>query len=412
MGLFSDKEANTVLRNKNFKFFLAGRFLLTFTIQMQFIIVASLVYSITKDPLSLGLVGLAEVIPFITTALFSGLIADKYPKKRIIQSSSLLYVFCALALFSVSFKELNQLTVYYIYAIIFISGIARSFIYPSLVALMAQIVVKEHYVYSSSWNSLFWHIALVIGPPIGGLIYDLSNAQFAFAVVLSFSFISFLVYSQIENIKAEKKTSEMSKIQEIMIGLRFVFNTQVVLGALSLDMFAVLFGGAISMLPVFTNEILHVGSVGFGILRAAPAFGAVMMSFYLAYHPPQKNTGVKLLIAVAGFGASIILFAISKNFYLSFAMLLMSGLFDSVSVVIRSTIVQLYTPNEMRGRVASVNSIFIGSSNEIGAFESGVTARWLGLVPSVIMGGIITILIAASTYYIAPNLRKLKFEKK
>ena len=414
MSIFSDKEANIVLRNRNFKFFLAGRFLITITVQMQFIIVASLVYSITRDPLSLGLIGLSEVIPFIFTALFSGWIADKYSKKKIIQWSSLLYVLCALALFTIAIQATDhpsQNTVYCIYAVIFITGIARSFIYPSLVAIMAQIVSKEHYVYSSSWNSLFWHTALVIGPPLGGLIYDLTNASIALAIVLFFSIFTFIVYSQIDNIKTERKVSQNSKIQEVLIGLKFVFNNQIVLGALSLDMFAVLFGGAVSMLPVFTSEILHVGSVGFGILRASPALGAVIMSFYLAYHPPKTNTGIKLLLAVAGFGLSIICFAISKNFYLSFALLFLSGLFDSIGVVIRHTIIQMYTPDEMRGRVASVNSIFIGSSNEIGAFESGVTARWLGLIPSVMVGGGITILIAISSYYIAPSLRKLNFKK-
>ncbi|MEI8201726.1 MAG: MFS transporter [Bacteroidota bacterium] len=412
MKLFSDHQAHLVLKNRNFKFFLAGRVLITLAVQMQAVIVAWQVYSITHDPLSLGLIGLSEAIAFISMAMFSGWIADKFPRKRIILLSTLFYLFCASSLLLISFQDTenySRLIVFSIYIVIFITGIVRSFIYPALIALMSQLVPKEQYVYSSSWNSLFWHSAAVGGPAIGGLVYGLTNIHYAYSLAILLAGLSFFVFYQVENIRFTVSPKSDSFVSEILTGLKFVFKNQIVLGALSLDMFAVLFGGAVALLPVFASDVLHTGPQGLGLLRAAPAFGAVMMSLFLAYHPPQHNTGIKLLIAVAGFGISIILFAISRNFLLSFSMLLMSGLFDNISVVIRNTIVQLYTPNEMRGRVASINSVFIGSSNEIGAFESGATARLFGLVPSVIIGGSITVLIAISTFYMAPNLRKLQF---
>jgi MFS family permease len=299
-----------------------------------------------------------------------------------------------------------------IYLIIAITGASRSFLYPAQTAFMAQLVPKELYTNSSTWNSTTWHIAAVLGPAIGGLIYGFMGISNAYLIVVVFVAIGFLLFLNITAKRLPIQKTKETIFQSISVGIKFVFKNQIFLGALSLDMFAVLFGGAVAMLPVFAAEVLYVGPQGLGFLRAAPAVGAVLMSIYLAYHPPLKNTGKKLFISVAGFGISIILFAISKNFYLSILLLALGGMFDNISVIVRHTILQLYTPDHMRGRVAAVNSIFIGSSNEIGSFESGVAAKFLGLIPSVIFGGSMTLLITGFTAKFSPILRKLNLSDK
>jgi MFS family permease len=269
--------------------------------------------------------------------------------------------------------------------------------YPSSLALMAQIVPRSLYANSSTWNSVLWHVGAVTGPAIGGLVYGFKGVEAAYAGVIFFALVALLLLIPIKKKPIVKSLLVESLKERLFSGLRFVFKNQIMLGALSLDMFAVLFGGAVAMLPVFANEILHVGPEGLGVLRAAPALGAITMSLFLAYHPPLKNAGKALVFAVTGFGVCMILFALSTNFYLSMAFLILSGMFDNISVVIRATIVQLMTPDEMRGRVASVNSIFIGSSNEIGSFESGLAASLMGLVPSVIFGGVMTLIVVGKT---------------
>ena len=294
-----------------------------------------------------------------------------------------------------------------IYIVIAITGLARAMLYPSQIALMAQIVPREFYHNSATWNSTIWHIAAIAGPAIGGLIYGFFGITIAYCIVVILIVTGLFLFFGIKSKPIPPKEKEETLLQSLSTGIRFVFKNQIILGALSLDMLAVLFGGAVAMLPVFAAEVLHVGPQGLGFLRAAPAGGAVIMAMILAYNPPFKKSGLKLLSCVAGFGLCIIMFAISKNFYLSLALLAMSGMFDNVSVIIRQTIIQLYTPDNMRGRVASVNSIFIGSSNEIGSFESGLAAKIMGLIPSVIFGGSMTLLITGVTAKVAPMLRKM-----
>jgi len=277
--------------------------------------------------------------------------------------------------------------------------------------LLAQLVPKELYPNSSTWNSLIWHIAAVSGPAIGGLIYGYFGVGSAYLGVLAVYSLSFIFFAYTKSRPKPINTDSDNIYKSLKEGLKFVFKNQIILSSMALDMFAVLFGGAVAMLPVFASEILKVGPEGLGLLRAAPATGAVIMSFTLAHRPPLTNTGKKLMYAIAGFGLCIICFALSENFYLSLFILFLSGILDNVSVVIRQTIMQLYTPDAMRGRVASVNSIFIGSSNEIGAFESGAAAKIMGLVPSVIFGGSMTLLIVYITSRLAPKLKKLEFNK-
>jgi MFS family permease len=406
-------DAYAVLRVRDFRLFLCFRFFTTIAFQMQSIIVGWQVYQITKDPLALGLIGLAEALPNIAMALFAGNAADKYNRKKIILWFLLLFLCGTAALFIFTIPSLGilkKLGVLPIYLVVAVSGVSRAFIYPAIIALMAQLVPRRMYTNSSTWNSMIWHIGAITGPAIGGMVYGFAGVRAAYSSVLIFLVLSFALLVFVKNRPAAMMIKGETLLQRLSGGLKFVFRNQILLGSMSLDMFGVLFGGAVAMLPVFAAEVLNVGPQGLGLLRSAPMAGAVIMAGILAYKPPMVRAGKFLFIALAGFGASIILFALSKNFYLSLALLMMSGMFDNISVVIRATTMQLITPDEMRGRVASVNSIFIGSSNEIGSFESGLAARLLGLIPSVIFGGGMTLLIVAVTSKLAPKLRALNLK--
>ncbi len=407
----SGHDPYAVLRIRDFRIFISARFLLTLAIQMQSVIVGWQMYELTHDPLALGLIGLAEAIPNISLALFAGYVADRINRRRIVQFTTLLYVLSAFGLLVVShYLQYFLLSggTWVIFVIIGITGVARAFYYPAQASFMAQMVPKSLYPNSSTWNSTIWHFAAVGGPAAGGLIYGFGGSTVSYSVVVLLSLFSMVLFLFTRKIPMPTKTNPTGIKAELKEGLRFVRRQQVLLGALSLDMFAVLFGGAVALLPVFADQILNTGPQGLGFLRAAPMVGAVVMSFILAWYPPLRQTGKKLLWGVAGFGLSIIFFALSQNFWLSLFLLFLSGMFDNISVVVRHTILQVYTPDHMRGRVSSINSLFIGSSNEIGAFESGLAARVLGLVPSVIFGGSMTLFIVALTGKLAPNLRKME----
>lgn len=398
------------LRFRNFRLFILARLFATFAFNFQAVCVGWQVYSITHDTLSLGLIGLAEAIPFILTSFFAGAVADTYSRKHIILLALLAYVGCSIALFNTSLN-LPQLiatgSAFWIYLIIFFTGIARGFLSPAMFAFMAQIVPKEHYGSSSTWNSTVWQVGAVSGPAVGGLIYGFAGAPQAYAVngiCLALAVLFFYFIPKQAIARPEKQEALMERLTA---GIRFVFSNQVMLGALSLDLFAVLFGGAVALLPAFATEILHTGAEGLGILRSAPALGAVAMAILLAYIPVKKHAGKYLLISVALFGLFTLFFALSTWFWLCFTCLAFTGAFDNISVVVRQTIVQTMTPDHMRGRVSAVNSIFIGSSNEIGAFESGFAAKLLGLIPSILFGGGMTLLIVGATAKLAPKLRKM-----
>ena len=339
-----------------------------------------------------------------------GWVADHFNRKKIILVSNFVYVLAAIALFFLTYRFYPILAGSKgvpIYVIIFITGLARAFFFPAQTALMAQIVPRELYANSSTWSSLAWHIAAVGGPAVGGLIYGFAGVNAAYITVICCVSIGFIMFSLVHKRPKPAVDPTVSFARGLTTGLRYVYKHQIILSSISLDMFAVLFGGAVAMLPVFAADVLHVGPQGLGMLRAAPASGAILMASLLAYHPVQKKAGKKLLWAVAGFGVCIILFALSKWFWVSILLLFFSGVLDNVSVIIRSTVIQLFTPDEMRGRVSSVNSIFIGSSNEIGSFESGLAAKLIGLIPSVIFGGSMTLLVVGVTAKLAPMLRKL-----
>jgi MFS family permease len=406
--------ATDVLKIRDFRWFLTTRFFITIATQMLSVIVGWQVYELTRDPLSLGLIGLSEALSYFAVALYAGHVADSNDRRNILVVTSVLLTAGAGALFVISWKYAALLAAkgaFPIYAVVFLLGGVRGFIYPANMALVAQLVPRELYARSSAWNSLFWQVAAVSGPALAGLIYGFFGINWAYGAAILATVTGLAAVVVIKPRGKPKRDKDEPIMTSLSSGVKFVFKNQMVLSAMSLDMFAVLFGGATAMLPMVADAILHVGPKGLGFLRAAPAIGAAVMSLALAQRPPLANAGRRLLWVVAGFGVSMIVFALSRNFWLSLFALAVSGAFDNVSVVIRSTIVQLFTPDEMRGRVASVNSVFIGSSNEIGAFESGLAAKLLGLVPSLLFNSGMTFIVAGAVAWAAPVLRKLDLSK-
>jgi MFS family permease len=409
-------EAFDVMRNKDFRLFLFYRSFLTMATLMQSVVVSWQLYNLTKNVFSLGLIGLVEVIPQVSIALFAGHFVDIWNRRKIIINTSLLLLVGSGILLTYSIPSLNCYALFGtlpLFITIFLTGFVRGILMPAHVALLGQLVPREKLAKAATWNSANWHVAAVLGPAIGGLLYGFFGIVTAYSAVFAFFFIAILLIVATRNVEhvVVKKRTEEGIFVSIKEGIRFVFKSEMLLGAFSLDMFAVLFGGAVAMLPAFASDVLKVGPEGLGFLRSCPAIGAILMSFVLMARMPEQNTGKYLLWAVVGFGLCMIGFALSTNFYLSAVLLFLSGIFDNVSVVIRSTILQLFTPNEMRGRVAAVNSIFIGSSNELGAFESGTAARFMGLVPSVVFGGVMTLVVVGIAAKMAPGLRRLSLKE-
>ena len=404
------------LRFKEFNLFLIIRFILVFGWSMQFIIVEWEVYCLTTDPLSIGLIGLVEVIPAIFTAFFAGHIVDQKEKKKLFIYCIVAFLFVGIGYYyitseyvSANFSTFNKLVG--IYILVFCGGFIRAFIGPTIFSLVALIVPKRVYPNAATWSSSTWQLAVVLGPAFAGFSIAWIGVNNSMGVVLCTIIIGLLLIGFIKKKPILNPKIGEPIFQSLKAGLKFVFRTKSILIALSLDMVAVLFGGAIALLPVYAQEILNVGSEGFGILRAAPAVGSVIMMIAAAHIPLTKNAGKKLLIAIFCFGLSIIVFGVSDIFWLSVFALFFYGLTDGVSMIIRQTILQLKTPDEFRGRVASVNSIFVGSSNELGAFESGATAKLMGTVPAVIFGGVMTILTVGFTAIKFPTFRKLDLTK-
>jgi MFS family permease len=400
----------SALRVSEFRNFILARFFLTIASLMQAVIVGWQVYELTKDPLSLGLVGLAEVIPSIAVSFFAGHIVDTSIRKHVLLFAYSLLLFCSVSLFfistdTISFITSNKITA--IYAAIFISGIARGFSMPSAFAFWSQLIPQKIFANAVTWNTSTWQLGAVTGPAIAGFVYALLGYSMTYLVVAIIIFSAIVLISFIKKRPKPEIIEQASLLKKLTAGAKFVYHNKIILNAITLDLFAVLFGGATALLPIFSADILFVGPEGLGMLRAAPSVGALLMAVFLTRHPPTRHAGRVLLMCVFGFGVSMIVFAVSKNFSLSLFALAIGGAFDAVSVVIRSTIIQLMTPDNMKGRVSAVNSIFVGSSNEIGAFESGVTAKFMGTVPSVIFGGSMTLVVVFIVWYFSPKLRKL-----
>lgn len=403
------------LRYKEFNIFLLIRFALVFAWSMQFIVIEWEVYRLTKDPLSLGIIGLMEVIPAVSLALFAGHVVDQKEKRNLLLVGTLAFFSLSAALIYLTAPSTSQVLnnkqiLWCIYGVVFCGGIVRAFISPTIFSLMALIVPKELYPNAATWSSSVWQMSAVLGPALAGFSILWIGTYGSMFIIIGFIAMALLLLFLIP-----KKPILNPKIGEPILdslkeGVRFVFNTKVILGAITLDMIAVLFGGAVALLPVFAMDILQVGSQGFGILRAAPAVGSFLTMFAVAYFPLNSNAGIKLLASIFGFGLSIIVFGLSTSFWLSVFALFMSGVTDGISMVIRQTILQLYTPDDMRGRVASVNSMFVGSSNELGAFESGFTAKLMGTVTAVVFGGTMTLITVTATGLLSPTMRNLDFE--
>jgi len=398
------------LRLSGFRWFIASLWLATLGMQMQGVVVGWQVYERTGDPLALGLVGLSEALPFLSLALFGGYAADRVNRLRICLATTAGLALCSALLvgFTWHFRTGPMArAVWPIYGIIFLTGIVRAFHRPANTALATDLLPKALYANGSTWRVSVFHTGMVLGPAIGGLVYAWRGPVAAHFLVMSLIAGGFLGLLFIRYAPRPSKPRAGSVFTSLGEGLRFVFAQGLLLGAISLDLFAVLFGGAVAVLPVFAREILHTGPQGLGALRAAPAVGSVLMGLTMAHLPPMRKAGRTLLLCVAGFGAAMVAFALSRNFLLSLLLLALSGAVDNVSVVLRSTLLQMVTPGEMLGRVTSVVQVFIGSSNEIGAFESGVAARLLGLVPSVVFGGCMTLLVVAGTAWRVPELRRM-----
>ncbi|RYE23576.1 MAG: MFS transporter [Sphingobacteriales bacterium] len=384
------------------------------SLNMQMTIVSYMVYRITKDQLSLGMLGLWEVIPAFGFSLLSGPFVDRKEKRGLLLGCITGYLLLSAFYVILSMDGFQKaaginLTTWLIYAGVFIGGTLRAFLSPSNFALLGMIVPKRLYANATTWSSTAWQTGAVIGPLLGGAMIALSGFSLSLLSVGLIQVVSLVAIIMIPKQPVFAKAKEPI-LKSLGSGLKFVFNTQLILAALALDMFAVLFGGAIALLPVYADDILKVGEVGYGWLRAAPGIGAIICLLILSFIPLKSKAGIKLLISIGLFGVTTIIFGLSTSFILSFLMLLLGGLFDSVSVVIRGTILQLYTPDDMRGRVASVNTMFISSSNELGALESGLTAKWMGTVPAVVFGGIMTMVVVVTTYFKAPKLQTLKLD--
>jgi MFS family permease len=404
------------LRFKEFNTFLLIRFAMVFAWSMQFIIIEWEVYRITKSALSLGIIGLMEIIPAIAMALFAGHIVDQNEKKGLLLKCILGFSIISLGLFFITWPQitngLSTTTILYtVYFLVFLGGIVRSFIGPTIFSLLALIVPKKVYSNAATWSSSVWQVGSVVGPAVAGFSITLIGVHWSMSLVLGCSIMALLLLTQIEKKPILNPKIGEPVMESLKEGVKFVFNNKSILSALTLDMAAVLFGGAVALLPIFALDILKVGPQGFGFLRAAPAVGAILTMFFTAYVPVNKNAGMKLLTAIFLFGVCIIIFGLSTTFWVSLLALFFSGVVDGISMVIRQTILQLKTPDHMRGRVASVNSIFVGSSNELGAFESGLTAKLMGTVTAVVFGGSMTLIIVLFTGFISPEFRKLDLQK-
>jgi MFS family permease len=404
------------LRYREFNVFLLLRFAMVFAWSMQFIVIEWEVYSLTKNPLSLGIIGLMEVIPAVSMALFAGHIVDQNEKKGLLVKCILGFSVISFGLFLLTWPKIvggfsKETILYSIYFLVFLGGLVRAFLGPTIFSLLSLIVPKKLYPNAATWSSSVWQVGSVLGPAIAGFSINYIGVHWSMCSVFACSVFALIALSQISKKPILNPKIGEPVMESLKEGIKFVFNNKTILGVLSLDMVAVLFGGAVALLPVFAQDILKVGPEGFGILRAAPAVGAFITMLISAYVPLYKKAGMKLLAAIFVFGLCIIVFGVSTIFWLSVAALFLSGVADGISVVIRQTILQLKTPDHMRGRVAAVNSMFVGSSNELGAFESGLTAKLMGTVTSVVFGGSMTLLTVLGFGIKSPTFRNLDLQK-
>ena len=398
-------DSRAAFRYPGFRYFQVARFLVVSAMEMQSVAVGWQVYEITRRPLDLGLVGLAQFLPGIVLFLLGGHVADQFRRNRIVAVCYASFAACSGLL--VWFTVHGITTVRPIYLVLVGVGVVRAFNGPAGQSLMPQLVAAEDFPNAAAWSSSIFNTATILGPVLGGVIYAWKDSPlpvYAIAVVcFMFAFGSALFIKTLQ----QQRPRGSASLRTVLAGFDYLWHNQIVLGAITLDLFAVLLGGAVALLPVYAREILNVGPWGLGLLRSAPGAGAVLMALVLAYRPLRRKAGAIMLWCVAGFGAATVVFGISRSVGLSLVALLLVGGTDMVSVIVRSTLVQLNTPDEMRGRVSAVNMLFIGASNEFGQFESGITAQWLGTVPAVVWGGIGTLVVVALWTVMFPKLRRV-----
>lgn len=408
------KQAYHVLRHPEFRLYIFSRFFFILVLNMQATLISWKVYEITKDPFSIGLIGLIEFVPAVIMALFAGHIIDLSDKKKMMLAAMAANVILTITLTAVTsnfalqtFSSSTILTV--IYAVVFCTGILRAFSGPTSFAMVSHLVPKEELPNAITWHSGSWQVGAVSGPALAGLLYGIIGVTPTFSIMIGLFVAALIPIAMMGAKPPVPQTGQESMVTRIREGFRFVWRTKEVLGTMSLDLFAVFFGGATALLPYFADVILKVGPPGLGLLRSAPAIGSLAVLALVTIRPLKAQQGRLMMCCVAGFGAMIILFGLSQMFWLSMFALFMSGVLDGISVIVRSTILQLKTPDAMRGRVASLNSIFIMSSNELGAFESGFTSRLMGVVPAVVFGGCMTLAVVVTTWFKVPTLKKLQY---
>ena len=394
------------LKYPQFVAFIFANSFFTIAILIQEVVLGYSIYKITHDPLALGLIGLAEALPYISLALFGGHLADRRNKKTLMQVSLLIWATSSTSRLS----QTQMLTV--IYSVVVLIGFSRGFYSPASGSLNPFLIPKEVFANGAIWQSSFWQAGAILGPGFAGFMYAYLGLTTTLWIVVGIFALVMLLLSTITSppipVQNAQKVNVFESLRE---GIAYVFKTKVILYSISLDLFSVLFGGVIALLPVYSEDILHVGAKGLGILRAAPSIGAVLTMLIMVYFPPLNHAWRNLLLAITGFGIATLVFAVSTNIWLSAGALFLTGAFDSVSVIIRQTVIRFFTPDEMRGRVSSVNGIFVSSSNELGAFESGLAAKLMGTVPSVIFGGTMTMIIVTIVWFRSKELFNLKFDK-
>jgi len=398
--------------SRDFRLYQAARALVIMGAEAQSVAVAWQVYQITHSALDLGYTGLALFLPGLLFLLPSGHVADRFDRRRVIMICYTLQMLCTSLLFWFSFTGLHR--VLPIYVVLFLIGSGRSFSGPASTAMVPQLVPKDHFVNAVTWGATIFQFANILGPAVGGLLFTFPMAALGLgrlngaSIVFLFTLITlagFLILIGQLSIRPGRMEKKATSIETILAGVHYVWNTKLLLGSISLDLFVVLLGGAVALMPIFADSVLHTGPRGLGLLRAAPAVGAMAVSVWLSFHPTRRRAGTRMFICVGIFGAATVLFGLSRNLIFSLATLVVIGGSDMVSVVIRSSLLQLATPPEMRGRVSAVNSLFLGASNEFGEFESGVTAQWLGPVRAVVLGGIGSLMVTGLWTVLFPALR-------
>ena len=400
-----NRAAGAAFRYRNFRLFLAARFLMVAGLEMQSVAVGWQIYEITRRPLDLGLVGLAQFLPGLLFFLVGGHVADRFDRRHVLLACYTSFGLCSLALLTITLRGLHGVAP--VYLVLVAMGMVRVFNGPASQAFTPLLVPAEVFPSAAAWGSSVFNGATILGPVIGGVLYALRGSPVAVYLTAATALGTSVLLMFAIRIRGVQQMSRGRDWNAVLAGFQYVWRNKLIFGTTTLDLFAVLLGGAVALLPIFAREILNAGPRGLGLLRASPGLGAGMMALLLAYVPLRRRAGLKMLCCVTAFGAATVVFGLSRNLYLSMFALVIVGASDMVSVIVRATIVQLATPDEMRGRVSAVNMLFIGASNEFGQFESGITAQWMGAVPAVVAGGVGTIVVVALWSWLFPALRKV-----